>query len=455
MNSKNSVGFSMASIPTTQLDEIHEASLAILRETGINVHCPELRALLREAGARVQDDLRTFIPPSLVDRALASAPSRIDIYNRKGEPAMMLEGTRIYFGTGSDLEYTIDPSTGRRRESTLKDVEQSARLCEKLANIDFVMSYGLPRGLPAGRCEIEQFRAMLNNTSKPIIMTEYSGRKTFEEMHRLACDRSGGETDFRRQPNYIMYGQFVSPLQHDAGALERLVFCADHGIPLIYVPTIMMGASGPVTLAGALALANAECLAGLVMHQLRVPGAPFIYGGCVTPLDMRTTVFSYGAPEWRMADMVLSQLSQRYRLAIFGTAGTTDAKVIDAQAGAEWAYSLLACTLAGTNLIHDVGYMESGLTGSPEALLICDEIIGMVKRFISGFEINEDTLALDLIHRVGPAGHFMEEEHTLDHFRESTWHPCLFDRKRFDEWEQNGKDLRQRCRERAAELLKT
>jgi trimethylamine---corrinoid protein Co-methyltransferase len=274
---------------------------------------------------------------------------------------------------------------------------------------------------------------MLENTRKPPIMCIFSGADTSQQLHDLACARCGGAEAFKRSPNYGVYGQFVSPFQHEIMATDRLVFCADNFVPIIYVPTIMMGASGPVTLAGAIAVANAECLAGLVMHQLRSPGAPFIYGACVSPLDMRTTVFSYGAPEWRVADAVLSQLSQRYNLPIFGTAGATDAGAIDAQSGAEWAYSLLLCALAGTNLIHDVGYMASGMTGSLEALVVCDEIIGMVKSTVNGFDISDDTLVLDLVNKVGPGGHFMGEDHTLEHFRNAIWYPTVFDRNRHEE----------------------
>jgi trimethylamine--corrinoid protein Co-methyltransferase len=440
-------------LDSEQLNKLHEASLVILAETGVNVHAAEIRALLEDAGAEVQDALRVRISPELVAKALTTAPSRIDIYDRSGDKAMILEGANCYFGTGSDLEYTVDRRQQRRR-STLKDVERSARLCEKLSNIDFVMSYALPSEVPPLSIELEQLRVLLSNTTKPIIMTVFSGMESFEQVHKLACKSCGGETHFRQAPNYIVYGQFVSPLQHDADALDRLIFSADHHIPLIYVPTIMMGVSGPVTLAGALALANAECLAGLVMHQLRAPGAPFIYGGCVSPLDMKTTVFAYGSPEWRLADAALSQLSLRYDLPIFGTGGATDAKTPDAQAGAEWAYSLLTCALAGTNLIHDVGYLESGLTGSLESLVVCDEIIGMVKRVISGFKLDEETLALNMIKRVGPAGHFIGEEHTLERYRKDVWYPSLFARNRYESWQaEGGKALIQYAGERVEELL--
>ena len=454
MDSPTTVNITLAELPVAQLDALHDASLRILADTGVNVHSAELRRLLQVADADVRDDLRVRLPASLVERAIAGAPGRIDVFDREGKPALRLEGRRSYFGTGSDLRYTLDAGTGQRRESTLDDVARSARLCEHLEHIDFVMSYGLPTDVPAARCELEQFRVMRQHTRKPPIMTLCAGIAAFEKLHQCACDTCGGEAAFREKPNYIMYGQFVSPLQHDPGALARLLFCADHGIPLIYVPTINMGASGPVTLAGALALANAECLAGLVMHQARAPGAPFIYGGCVSPLDMRTTVYAYGAPEWRLADVVLSQLSQRYELPMFGTAGASDTKGIDAQTGAEWGYSLLLDLLAGVNLIHDVGYLESGLTGSLEALVIADETVGMVKRIAAGFELSTETLALDMIDRVGPAGHYLEEDHTLTRYRQDVWYPGLFERSRFHDWQAAGsKDVVERAAERVRELL--
>jgi len=442
----------LSNISSEQLDALHNASLEILASTGVNVHSPKMRELLGKAGVKITDDLRAYLPAELVEQALSTAPSRIDVYDRNGKIGMELEGTNIYFGTGSDLKYTIDHKTGEHRESTINDVVLSSRLCDKLDNIDFVMSYALPSDLPEGQSEVEQIEAMLENTSKPIIMTAYSGYERLEQIHTAACKSYAGAEKFRSAPNYVMYGQFVSPLQHDNDSIDRLMFCGEHGVPMIYVPTIIMGASGPVTLAGALALANAECLAGLVMHQLCAPGAPFIYGGCVSPLDMKTAVFSYGSAEWRIADWVLSQLSQRYNLPIFGTAGATDSKVIDVQAGAEWAYSLLTSALAGTNLIHDVGYMASGMTGSLEALVVCDELTGMVKRLVGGFEITEEALAVELTRDVGPAGHFMEKDHTMNHFRD-VWYPGLLSRSGVDDLHGETKSILAVARERVADLL--
>ena len=434
------------------LERVHESSLGILQQTGVNVHHPQLRALLAEAGATVTGDLTMHLPAGLVEKALATAPSRIDVYDRQGTVAMRLEGTNVYFGTGSDLHYSLERGGTRRRPSVLEDVAEAAELCDKLEHMDFVMSYALPSDAPGDDCEARQLEAMMAHTRKPVIMTAFSGQAGLESLHEVACSFMASGTTFRAVPNYVLYSQFVSPLQHDRVSLERLIYCAEQGIPLIYVPTIMMGASGPVTLAGVLALANAECLAGLVMHQLYRPGAPFIYGGCVSPLDMQTTVFAYGTPEWRLADVVLSKLSQRYRLPVFGTGGATDAKAIDVQAGAEWAFSLLTAALAGTNLIHDVAYLESGLTGSLEALVICDEIVGMVKRLLAGLMVTDETLALKLIDEVGPAGHFVDSDHTLTHFKKAVWYPRLFDRQRHDAWQASGEDLVNRAAKRVEEL---
>ena len=171
-----------------QLNALHEASLKILTETGVNIHSSHLRMMLGDAGAEVKDDLRVHIPGTLVERALATAPSRIGIHDHRGNETMVLEGTRYYFGTGSDLKFTIDSQTHQRRSSILADVARSARLCDQLENIDFVMSYGLPGDVHPGSCETEQFRAMLDNTHKPIIMTLFSGLRSAEQLHELACD---------------------------------------------------------------------------------------------------------------------------------------------------------------------------------------------------------------------------------------------------------------------------
>jgi trimethylamine--corrinoid protein Co-methyltransferase len=278
-----------------RIERLHRAATSVLEGTGLNVHHPQMRRRLADAGARLGQGPRVYIPAGMVERALGTAKRDIVVHNRLGEPVMPLGPHQIYFGTGSDLVYTRDVDTTERRKSVLEDAARAARLCETLDEIDFVMSFALPEDVPAEDVEPQQYYALVQNTVKPLIMTNFSGLDVLARMHEMACVVAGGDEAFRQRPNYILYGQFVSPLQHDLQAVERLIFCADREIPLIYVPTIMPGASGPLTLAGSLALAAAESLAGLVMHQTQHPGAPFIFGACVSQLDMRTMLFPYGS----------------------------------------------------------------------------------------------------------------------------------------------------------------
>lgn len=445
---------SLTLMSRVNVQQLHRAATTILEKAGLNVHHPEMRRELAANGARVGEGPRVYLPERMVEQALATAKRDVVIYNRLGEVAMPLGPHQIYFGTGSDLLFTRDVETSERRASALEDVARSARLCDALDEIDFVMSYALPAEVPNEDVEPQQYYALLSNTTKPIIMTSFSGLNALERMHEMACAIAGGDRAFRERPNYILYGQFVSPLQHDAQAVERLIFCAEREVPLIYIPTIMPGVSGPITLTGSLALAAAESLAGLVMHQIQKPGAPFIFGACVSPLDMRTMILPYGSPEWRLNDLAMAELSRYYGLPVFGTGGAADSKIVDAQAGAEYANSLLVAALAGTNLIHDVGYLESGRTGSLESILLGAELIRWTKRFMAGLQVSGETLALDLIEEVGPGKHVLDHPHTLRHFREEITPSYVLDRDRYDRWLEDGaKDYAARAREFARRLI--
>ena len=436
------------------LQYIHNSAQTILETTGLNVHHAEMRERLAARGARLGESPRVFIPMALVDRAVQTASKSIVVDDRLGRPAMRLEPREIYFGTGSDLVFTRDVNTGDRRPSRLSDTADSARLCDALDEIDFVMSFALPQEIAVGDVETQQYYAMLSNTVKPVIMTSFSGLETLQRMHQMACLVAGGAEAFRSRPNYVMYSQFVSPLQHDRLAIERLIFCAEQGVPLIYIPTIMCGASGPLTLLGSLALALAETLAGLAMHQTWLPGAPFITGACVSALDMRTGLFPYDTAEWRLCDLAMAEISRHYGIPVFGTAGATDSKLVDAQAGADYASSLLMTALAGTNIIHDVGYLESGLTGSLESIVLGVEKIRWVKRILAGIEVSEETLAADVIEEIGPARDFLVHDHTFKHLRKTVSTPLVVDHRDYDSWAAEGAlEYRERARLYAKDII--
>ncbi len=219
-NKSKHFNLSISAFSEKQIEKIHNTSLTILEQVGVNVHSNKCRDLLKGAGATVQNGLRVHIPSKLVESALQTVPSGIDIYNRDGEKAMVLKGRNSYFGTGSDLKYSLSMDEFERLESCLENVALAARLCDKLPNIDFVMSYALPNDVPASSIEIKQLRVIMDNTKKPIIMTLFSGLEMAEKIHKLACEYCGDEELFKKKPNYIIYGQFVSPLQHVLATLN-------------------------------------------------------------------------------------------------------------------------------------------------------------------------------------------------------------------------------------------
>ncbi len=435
-----------------QVRELHFAALEILDRTGVEVRDARALKLLQRAGARGDAD-RVRIPPHLVDEALRTAPERVVVSAQTGERTMPLEEGRVFFGTGSDTPNTVDLETRQRRPALLQDVADIARLCDALPNIDFVMSMGVPSDVPADSSYVEAFAGMLKGSSKPIVFTACDA-KDIEDIYEMAVAVAGDEGRLRANPFLVHYAEPISPLIHAPEGTGKLLFCAEHGIPVAYPSGTMAGASTPAALAGACALANAECLSGLVIHQLAAPGAPFIYGVNVSVMDMRSTSVVYGGPEWSLTSAAFADLARFYRLPAWGTAGASDSKVLDAQAGLEAMCSISTAILGRSNLVHDVGYIESGLTSSMEMVLICDEIIAMMGLIYGGMPMDADRLALDVIDAVGPGGSFLDTDHTLRYFRSDHFLPGLLDRNYFERWQQDGaRDIVDRANARARDIL--
>jgi len=235
--------------------------------------------------------------------------------------------------------------------------------------------------------------------------------------------------------------------------VEKIIFSAEKGIPLINYPAPQSGSTAPATFAGEIVQGSAESLSGLVLAQLVRPGAPFIYGAFATIMDMRTTVFSYAAPEMSLMVAAMAQMAQHYRLPFFGTAGCSDAKFPDPQAAAEAAFSCLSSALSGANLVHDSGWLDHGSLASPAYMVLVNEVLYMVNQYMRGVPVNDETLALDVIDQVGPGAHFLQESHTLKHFRE-VWYSDLFDRSINDQWLASGaKRFEERLREQTRKVM--
>jgi len=265
---------------------------------------------------------------------------------------------------------------------------------------------------------------------------------------------AGSLEELQKHPFIAMYSEPLPPLQHSQEAIAKAVFMAEKGLPLVYTPCTMAGATTPATMAGTLVVHLAECLVGLVASQLKREGTPFIMGGLISIMDMSSTILSYGAPELALLSAGLTNVAQHLKIPMFSTAGCTDSKLIDAQAAIQGAMSILMAAESGANLVHDCGYIEYGSTSSTEMLVMDDEIIGMVKRIMRGIEVNNETLAVDVIDKVGPGGHFLRSEHTRKYFKSETWLPALIDRKVYEAWKTEGsKPMSERIKKKTQMII--
>lgn len=433
-------------------ERIHQASLEILRRTGVRVHEEEALALLRDAGGGVGEGKLVRLPSGLVEWALRKAPSRVALCRRgSDEVAAPLAERNVNFGPGSDCPNYLDPKAGRRT-FTAADVAACARLCDALPQIQFLMSMGIPSDVPPEQQYRHQFALLLANSSKPAVFVA-NDRADCEAIVAMASAAAGGIEHLRLNPTLLLYAEPTTPLVHSRTATEKLLYMAEQRLPIVHSPAPMMGGTAPITLAGGLALGNAEMLSSLLIHQLKQQGAPFVYGTGLHHLDMRTTISVYGAPEFQLARAMVAEMGRYYGLPTWGYAGCSDSPVMDAQAAADAAYQVRDALFTGTNLVHDVGYLEGGLTTSPEMIVFTAEMIDMHRRFMQGVSLDDASLALDVIHQVGPGGAFVGTDHTRAHFR-SYWYPTLFERRRVDEWvASGGKHLSDRLREKTISIM--
>lgn len=437
---------------------IHNAALEILDTTGVRMEHEGARELLKNAGAKSAEGDWIKIPSHLVENALISAPKRINLYNQLGEKSMALFNGNSYYGTGSDTTFTLDLNTGERRRCVLEDTKNFARLVDGLENISFLMSMSNPEDVPVIEdIYVHTFAAMVKNTNKPIVFIADSGRD-IAKIYEIATLITGGEEAFRAKPFILNYSEAISPLRFPDYVMDKLIFCAEKGIPICLPSGSNAGGGAPVTLAGAMAMGIAENMVGLVVHQLTGKGAPFLFAPNVSALDMKSSVVSYGGPEWSLTQAAFADMRDHlYGLPIWSFAGASDSKVMDAQAGAEAMFSIITAMLSRCNLIHDVGYLEYGSVSSLEMVTMANELIAMSRYFTSGIEVNEETLALEVIERVASGGVnsiFLMDDHTFENFMHSLFIPTLLDRNRYDAWEQAGAmDLYKRCNEEAKRIL--
>lgn len=440
-----------------QIEAIYFSALRVLYETGIRVYEQEGVDILHSGGAIVEDVQKDSslvkIPSTMIDKALSTVPRKVDVIGPDRQYHMELYKNQIYFGAGSDTPFTIDPYTGDRRRATYNDVKNFAKLAQALPNIDFHMSLGIVQDVAVGTYDRWQYLAMLEGTTKPINITavDLDGLKDQLEMGHI---RAGGAEEWKKGPLFSLYIEPVSPLSHSQEVVQKLLFATDNYIPFVYTPCPLAGATAPATLAGTAVQALTESLFGIVLSQLRRPGAPMIIGGLMSNMDMRTTVYCYGSPEMALLSAAYTQITKWLGLPMYETAGCSDAKLFDEQSAMEATFNIATAALVGGNMIHDIGYLEQGLTSSMEQVVMSNEVISMIKRILRGIPVTDQSRALNVIDEVGPGGHFLEHNHTYDRFRTEIWQPELIDRQVYENWELTGsKPYRDRVRERVIQII--
>lgn len=420
----------------SQRDEIHYAVLEVLEDVGVVVKCSRAIEMLKKAGAYIEGE-KVKLPRVLVEKALRTAPSGFALYDRNGNRKLLFEGSNFNFGPGPSTTYTIDPYSGERRRPVKQDTVNAARVMDALEHIDFIMDFGTIQDVPTRYADLHQLQALLENTTKPIVHWGFDAQNCHTIID-MCTAVTGGLDELQKHPFLALFSCSNTPLLHTVEALDKLIFTAETNIPFVYVSAPTAGATSPVSLAGTLVVTLAECLSGLVIHQLVREGAPVALGGVTGATDMQTMAMSYGCPEFNLMHAALTEMVHYYNLPLWGTAGCTDSKAPDQQAAVEATAAIMMSAMSGTNMIHDVGYLEGGNCSSLAMLVMCDEIIGYVKRLMRGVRVDDVTLALEAIKRVGPMGEFVTDPHTYDNFKKELWFPKIMDRHPCQRWIADG-----------------
>jgi trimethylamine--corrinoid protein Co-methyltransferase len=437
-----------------QIEKLYRATLDCLERTGIHVRNAEARMLLSQAGARV-DGVRVRIPPSTIEEAVAAAPRAFTLWGRDGQRRLEVGPGSNYFGPGPTCTYFVDPETGERRKTRRGDPGLTALVCDALDQIDYVMSLGLIDDVTPSLAPVYEFAEMVANTTKPVLPWGYSPQNV-ADIYEIAVAVAGDEEALRRRPFIAFFATYQSPLVQTDEDLANAFYAAERGIPVVFVGGGAAGSTAPITGAGTLVISLAGALTSLAVTQLKVRGAAVCIGGVPEAMDLRTSRPVYGSPEMSLYSAAMSDVARTLGLPFMGTAGASEAKVLDLQAAIESTMQVLFSALSGATLVHDVGFLDCADIGSLEMLVMTDEIIAMTRRVMRGIEISNEALMLDLIDRVGPGGEFLSAKETARRCRTEIWNPTLMDRGAWVNWEAAGSQTMQdRIKARLREILFT
>ena len=438
-----------------EIEAIQKASLEVLENTGIEVMSDKALDILQKAGAKVDyEKNHATIPGNLVEEALRRAPETIKYCARNPKKDFVLNRQETHFCATGGPPFILDGETGERRYSTSEDLAWCSVIADYLDHVHLIWPLGAGGDVPAPMRYIVDMYTGLRNSEKHFEGDSTSAKEAQYQIE-IAAAIVGGREELRKRPIFSMVICIISPLRYDKGMTEASMELAKAGIPVVIYPMPAAGETGPATLAGTMVVNNAEFLGGLVIQEFASPGAPVVYAAGVGTVDFRTGS-GISSPGSSLMHLALNQLAHHYDLpSEIGITGGTVSKLLDTQAGYEKARTIITHLLTTPDIALGLGGLERARITSPEALVIDNEIIDYALRFAQGFEVNDETLAVDVINKVGPGGIFLGEKHTLKHFRER-WMSRLSDIDSFETWEKKGsKSIDKVAREKVKEILAT
>jgi trimethylamine--corrinoid protein Co-methyltransferase len=422
-----------------QVETVHQASLRVLAEIGVNFLLPEARDILKQAGADVeQGGTRVRFDPSLVEERIRTAPAQFTLHARNPERNVAIGGKAINFCMIGSAPHVSDLERGRIT-GNFADYCNLLRLGQSLNICHMIAGYPVePIDLPPATRHLDAVAAMASLCDKPLYGYALGDVRIRDSLEITRIARQVTNTQLCAEPSMTTVVNANSPLQYDGPMLEGVIEMARHRQPIIMTPFTLAGAMAPITIAGALVQQNAEALAGIAFAQCVEPGAPVVYGSFTSNVDMKSGAPAFGTPEYAKATLASGQLARRYNLP-FRASNATASNAPDAQSVYEAAMSVWPCVLAHCNIVkHGLGWLEGGLCASYEKVILDAELLQLIAAFLEPIETDQDSLGIEAMAEVGPGSHFFQAAHTMARYEHAFYTPLLSDWRNYETWQDDG-----------------
>jgi len=436
-----------------EIRQLHSATLEVIESVGVRFPHPEALNLLEDHGARVnRDTMVAQIPGDIIETYIAKAPPNYTLAAVNPDLDLQLDGNHSYLGTDGCGVEIIDIFSGERRRSTKQDVSDVARVADFLDEIAFHWVPLSAQDCPPESRALHELEAIWSVSEKHVQTETILGERQMQAAIEMAAILAGGKEALRKKPVLSIMQCSVSPLAHDGGSLEAGLIAAEAGLPVGFMTMASCASTGPATLAGNLVVGNAEVISVLALMQMAHPGCPVYYAAAQTSMDLRTGAYTGGGPEDFLFGAATNLLADFYNVPLSMGAFATGAKEPDWQAAVDNSFSSFMAVSTLSDMLLGAGLLHGSRIFSYEMLLMDAEIWSILHAMFKGIDVNQESLALDVIREVGPGGTFLTQRHTLEHMGH-LWLPTLMDRRPYSVWEEKRDGVREWALARARQIL--